>query len=276
MSQIIILGGGILGLSTAYFISLNPQADKQITVIDSASCLFHDASGAATVILANNWFEEPLQTLAQYSWNLHREFATEHDGRAKWDYPLAQNVLSRTFSDVSATIESVTNTRNVTEPENAPKWLNVQNGMAIDIVSNFQQTSQEDPLKLSGFLYQRCKDQGVRFRLNAMTTSISRDGSGEIDGIEVEPSDAAGCQREKLAATQVAIAAGAWSLGLFEALFPDASLDIPLWNTESGNSLLIDTPGWNQDNDLKGCQPCVFNDYLGFSFDMMLLLLMAG
>lgn len=121
MSQIIILGGGILGLSTAYFLSLNPQADKQITVIDSASCLFHGASGAATVILANNWFEEPLQTLAQYSWNLHREFATEHDERAKWDYSgtirydvhkdrmtdersrarnqeqLAQNVLSRTL-----------------------------------------------------------------------------------------------------------------------------------------------------------------------------------
>ncbi len=62
MSHIIILGGGILGLSTAYFLSLNPQADKQITVIDSASSLFHGASGVATGILANNWFEEPLQT----------------------------------------------------------------------------------------------------------------------------------------------------------------------------------------------------------------------
>lgn len=66
MSQIIILGGGILGLSKAYFLSLNPQADRQITVIDSASSLCHGASGAATGILANNWFEEPLQTLAQY------------------------------------------------------------------------------------------------------------------------------------------------------------------------------------------------------------------
>lgn len=54
MSHIIILGGGILGLSTVYFLSLNPQADKQITVIDSASSLFHGASGVATGILANN------------------------------------------------------------------------------------------------------------------------------------------------------------------------------------------------------------------------------
>jgi len=29
---------------------------------------------------------EPFRTLARYSWNLHRSFAEEHDGREKWDY----------------------------------------------------------------------------------------------------------------------------------------------------------------------------------------------
>ena len=36
MSEIVILGGGILGLSTAYFLSLEALPGKRVTVIDSS------------------------------------------------------------------------------------------------------------------------------------------------------------------------------------------------------------------------------------------------
>lgn len=86
MSEIVILGGGILGLSTAYFLSLEASPEQTITVVDSSPELFHCASGSATGILANNWFVDPLRVLARYSWDLHHRFAQEHNGRENWDY----------------------------------------------------------------------------------------------------------------------------------------------------------------------------------------------
>lgn len=125
-----------------------------------------------------------------------------------------------------------------------------------------------DPRKLSQFLLQKCLDQGVQLRLNSMATRVTRDASGEIDGIELERSDSPGGPRDRLSATALVIAAGPWSMGLFETLFPDASVSIPMWVNKSGNSLLVKTPGWTPQDDKRGCQSAVFNDYLGFSLDI--------
>ncbi|KAK0625097.1 FAD dependent oxidoreductase, partial [Bombardia bombarda] len=283
----VILGGGILGLSTAYYLSLHALPGQTVTVVDSSPKLFQCASGRGTGILANNWFVEPFQTLARYSWDLHQSFSEEHGGREKWDYSgtirfdvhkgqltdestrarnqetLSQNRPSRCKRCIGA-INST-----ASPGSKSPKWLQIRENMEVDAVSGFNETSQIDPQKLSEFLLKKCLQQGVRLHLNKMTTSVSRDAvSGEIDGIEVEHSNKPGGPRERLNATHLVIAAGPWSLGLFESLFPDASVAIPMWVNKSGNSLIVKTPSWKPRDDLDGCQSAVFNDYLGFSLDI--------
>ncbi|EPS42774.1 hypothetical protein H072_3249 [Dactylellina haptotyla CBS 200.50] len=101
--QIIILGAGIIGLSTAYYLSspsststssassqhsqfpslLSPQ---QITVLDTSPTLFACASGRAGGFLAKDWFSHASSALGDLSFRLHRELADANNGRKHWGY----------------------------------------------------------------------------------------------------------------------------------------------------------------------------------------------
>ena len=92
--QTAILGTGIIGLSTAYFLSLSPSTPpSSIHLIDPSPTLFASASGFAGGFLAEDWFSSDSEALGKLSFRLHRELAAEHGGREKWGY-----VGSRGFS----------------------------------------------------------------------------------------------------------------------------------------------------------------------------------
>ncbi|MUP21784.1 FAD-dependent oxidoreductase, partial [Enterococcus lactis] len=81
----VILGGGIIGSSIAYYLSQS-QPQEEIHVIESASELFCSASGYAAGFLAKDWFAPSLAPLGELSFNLHESLAAEHGGRQKWGY----------------------------------------------------------------------------------------------------------------------------------------------------------------------------------------------
>lgn len=82
---LIIIGGGIVGLSIAYYTSLSDPT-RDITIIDSETSLLLSASGFSGGYIVRDWFSPSVLPLAELSFMLHRELAGEFDGAKEWGY----------------------------------------------------------------------------------------------------------------------------------------------------------------------------------------------
>jgi glycine/D-amino acid oxidase-like deaminating enzyme len=98
----VIVGSGIVGISTAYYLSLLSSEENSeisagrahytsqghhIHLVDPAPTLFeHAASGKAGGFLARNWFSSSVAELGAFSFDLHKSLAEEFDGRKKWGW----------------------------------------------------------------------------------------------------------------------------------------------------------------------------------------------
>lgn len=95
MPTTVILGTGIIGLSTAYYLSRfaeekaaqGSHTEKhEIHLVEATEELFASASGKAAGFLAKDWFQPAVTPLGEFSFDLHRKLAEEHDGRSKWGW----------------------------------------------------------------------------------------------------------------------------------------------------------------------------------------------
>jgi len=80
-----ILGGGIIGCTTAYFLTRHPSynpSTHQITILEATS-IASGASGKAGGLLALWAYPSSIVPL---SYRLHAELAKEHDGAKRWGY----------------------------------------------------------------------------------------------------------------------------------------------------------------------------------------------
>ena len=99
----VIVGSGIIGISTAYYLSRlpleenpakisggdvqNTKREHYIHLVDPAPVLFeHAASGKAGGFLARNWFPPSVAELGAFSFDLHKKLAERFDGRNKWGW----------------------------------------------------------------------------------------------------------------------------------------------------------------------------------------------
>ncbi|GAB7366000.1 hypothetical protein MBLNU230_g7326t1 [Neophaeotheca triangularis] len=84
--NIVVIGGGIIGCTSAYFLSrhpdFNPSRGDTITLLE-ASGIAGGASGKAGGLLALWAYPSSLVPL---SYKLHRELAREHGGEERWGY----------------------------------------------------------------------------------------------------------------------------------------------------------------------------------------------
>jgi glycine/D-amino acid oxidase-like deaminating enzyme len=111
--QTSILGTGIIGLSTAYYLSLSSATPpSSIHLIDSSPTLFASASGFAGGFLAEDWFSAEVEELGRLSFRLHRELAESNAGRENWGY------LRSTGLSYSAGVK-----RNGKKAERGEDWL---------------------------------------------------------------------------------------------------------------------------------------------------------
>ena len=94
----VILGTGIIGVSTAYYLSLSIPPST-IHLVDPALSLFSSASGHAGGFLAKDWFSPELESLGELSYEEHRSLAKENGGEKLWGYAESQAV---SYSPVNA------------------------------------------------------------------------------------------------------------------------------------------------------------------------------
>ena len=90
----VIVGAGIIGSATAYYLSQSPSTTppSSIHLIESSPELFASASGYAAGFLARDWFSSSAASLGALSFDLHNQLAKENNGWEKWGYSTSTGI----------------------------------------------------------------------------------------------------------------------------------------------------------------------------------------
>lgn len=263
----IILGSGIIGVSTAYFLSLHPSYNPistPIYLIEATSEPFQSASGYSGGFLAEDWFSPTSASLGELSFRLHRELADEFDGRRKWSYAKS-TALSMSIDErgvggkkqrgedwlLEGTSRQEVATGGASDrkgkcdllrDDGSPAWITPQEGGTLEVISSDNGCAQVEPWLLCEFLSSQSVKRGVKMILSARATGVKKDEEGRVRRV---------CIRKRLEGSDdleldldcrnILIAAGAWTPRVFETLFPESKLRIPI-EPLAGYSIVVRSP----------------------------------
>ncbi|TGO54744.1 hypothetical protein BOTNAR_0260g00190 [Botryotinia narcissicola] len=286
MSNTVILGTGIIGLSTAYYLSLS-QDPSTIQLVDPSPTLFTSASGYADGFLSRDWFCDESSSLGLLSFEEHKKLAEENSGAEKWGYSVSRslNFVSHIAAEKArksgkkgvrgddwlrvggSRAETAGGNDRVGVKEAAsiagewPKWFKKNEGDEIESISKEGSTAQVDPLKLCQFLLASCLERGVQLHHPAKALSVHQDMRSEISSIRILNTSTN--IESDVPCTKILIAAGCWSPEVFSTLFPESTFKLPITSL-AGHSLVVRTPNWNEELEDEECQAVFASDEEGY------------
>ncbi|KAK6543325.1 hypothetical protein TWF694_000078 [Orbilia ellipsospora] len=265
--HIVIVGAGIIGLSTAFYLSSSQNqsvSPHQITLLDTSPTLFACASGRAGGFLAKDWFAPASAALGELSFRLHRQLADANDGRRRWGYTqstslsLASKTNSETeerqrrrrgddwlregMSRVEASYSSLSDTKDVDVDDRnvlVPSWLNCEGG-EVELSSSRETTAQLDPHDLCEFLLEAVTQRGVKVRYPVTPLRTVRTAGGDLEGVVITTQSGL-TGEETLPCSHILISAGPWSDRVFQRLFPTSTYRLPI-SSLAGHSIIIRSP----------------------------------
>ncbi|KAK4172468.1 FAD dependent oxidoreductase [Triangularia setosa] len=263
-NNIIILGCGIIGLSTAYYLSLSPTNTSPIILIDPTPDLFSSASGFAGGFLAKDWFSPSLAPLGALSFNEHTRLAAENNGREKWGYTPSTCISYIQHHDGSKQqrrgddwLRSGTSRVNAAPVEaeqderRRPVWLRKKEGDKVEVISEEGTTAQVDPRRLCEWLLEEVKNRGGVVMYPAKTTQVVRDeATGGIKGVKVK--DSKDGSERVIKGNKIVITAGVWTPGVFKTLFSEARVEMKVGSL-AGHSIVVRTPVWDATQGKREC-----------------------
>ncbi|KAI4200006.1 MAG: hypothetical protein LQ346_002479 [Caloplaca aetnensis] len=244
----VIIGAGIIGTSTAYYLSQSGIPPSDIHLIESSPELFASASGYAAGFLARDWFSAPSSSLGHLSFDLHKKLAEAYNGYEKWGYSRSTATsLAETIGDGEeedwlgeGTSRAKAAKRIAENDDIRPVWLAPKHGRP-DIIDKGDGTAQVDPYKLCQFLFSESKNRGVKVHQPARATSVARDSNGALSSIHIQLTQTS--EEYDIPCTRLVLAAGAWTREVFTTLFPSSKIKIPI-SSLAGHSLLLRSKHW--------------------------------
>ncbi|KAH7037514.1 FAD dependent oxidoreductase [Microdochium trichocladiopsis] len=263
MNNTVILGAGIVGVSTAYYLSKH-QPGSTIHLVEASPELFASASGKAAGFLARDWFPPASTELGALSFEEHRRLAEQDDGARTWGYSKSTS-LSLAFGKgrsvakkgggdradaASRTALAGVDDAQKVESSNIPSWLRRTEGDAVEVIGEEGSVAQVDPLALCQHLLRQCLDAGVHLHHPASAISIQTDVRDELSSVCI--ADTTSSTETDVPCTTIVIAAGAWSPRVFSTLFPKSTASIPV-SSLAGYSLVFKSPRWTAENEEHGC-----------------------
>ena len=185
--HVVICGGGVIGCSTAYFLSKRGAA---VTVVERSG-IANAASGKSGGFLALDWCDgQPLQRLARRSFALHTELAAALGGETTWNYRRMTTYGGQADARRDA-------------PGNSGPVAWVSDTVAISQrLGSRETTAQVHPGAFTKAMMRAAEDNGARLIAGEVTGIVQADGT--VTGV--------GVNGETLAADAVVIALGPWSI----------------------------------------------------------------
>lgn len=153
---IYIIGGGIIGCTTAFYLTKHEKFDPkkhQITIIESndIACA---ASGKAGGLLASWAF--PTQ-LSELSFRLHQNLAQLYQGDTNWDYEYLNTINLDVDFTTAEDGDEVTSKDSINLPTNL-NWINPKFVTNWTQLSDKNSTAQIHPYKFTKFILKKAMD----------------------------------------------------------------------------------------------------------------------
>ncbi|TIB05683.1 hypothetical protein E3P96_01027 [Wallemia ichthyophaga] len=208
--QYVVIGGGIIGSSTAYYISkhsqFNPDSDK-ITIVESTA-IASAASGKSGGFLAEDWHGPDTEGLAELSYSLHKQLSDEYDGVNNWEYRPV-NALSL-MGQVGPKKGKVDDAK-----KKGAHWLSDKVVDKCSVLGTPPSTAQVTPEPLVQTLAELSKADVVI----ASAEQVNRDNDGNIFSVRAQTKEG---NSVEIPATDVVLAAGPWTGRLAQKLLSPA------------------------------------------------------
>ncbi|QDP16885.1 hypothetical protein Tsubulata_009118 [Turnera subulata] len=200
--RVVVCGGGVIGVCTAYFLSKNGAA---VTLVEQSSVACA-ASGKAGGFLALDWCDGgPLASLARASFDLHRSLAQELNGPESYGY--------RALTTLSVTVTESSSPSRSKPSRGLPSWVD---GPAAGprTIGSMETTAQVHPqLFTRAVLAKAVESYGVEVvigKMERLGVVEEGEGRGRVDSVVL----AGG---RVIEADAVVLALGPWT-GKFEML----------------------------------------------------------
>ncbi|KAJ4300888.1 hypothetical protein N0V90_002976 [Kalmusia sp. IMI 367209] len=223
--NIVIVGGGIIGISTAYYLTRHPLYDPKlhtITVLE-ATRVASGSSGKGGGFIAE-WATP--KCLGPLSFQLHQELAKEHDGDKVWGH---RNVFAAEIKLYGQDVQTATPITSQMESK-APAaldWLRPGSIQQYDEIGVRSNSGQVNPVMLTRTLAKLAEEKGVTFSLGASVKEVIVDqDKNVVKSVSFTKNEV----RETINATDVLVAAGPWT----PTILPNVSLYTP-----RGHSVIV-------------------------------------
>lgn len=164
-SDIVIVGAGIIGVTTAYYLSQHPSYDPSrtsITLLDGTS-VAAGASGKAGGLLALDWHGPATASLAELSYGLHESLAKRYGGFEKWGYRKLDTLSVQTNSKKGST-------RRKAKVPSEIDWLDGSVVEKVGVLGTTETTAQVHPRKFCHTLLSEALKAGVKFEIGHVTS----------------------------------------------------------------------------------------------------------
>lgn len=258
----VILGTGIIGVSTAYYLSQS-QPPSSIHLVEPSKTLFASSSGHAGGFLAKDWFGKETSSLGELSFNEHKKLAEKHNGAQRWGYAesiatsyVPKNAIKGERSDDwlragTSRAEASSGAMNDMDLDSEGArmaWLARHDGDKVEVISEPGTTAQLDPHALCKFLLGECLERGVKFHQPAEAVSVGWDLRGELASVRIVDHDSS--HEVDIPCTRIIITAGLWTPKVFATLFSQSKVELDV-RCIAGHSIIVRTPKWSGTGELK-------------------------
>jgi glycine/D-amino acid oxidase-like deaminating enzyme len=212
--RVLICGGGVIGASIAYFLSLK-QVEVVVIERTGIACA---ASGKSGGFLALDWCDgSPLAPLARRSFELHAELAAEFVGR--WGYRRLE-----TLSVVASARRLLGQHHRLALPD----WV-APEAMVHQRLGTTATTAQVHPAEFTGGLMEAAIARSARLQIGRVSgVEVSSGDGGRIRGVVVDG--------ELIEGDAVVIAMGPWSV------LASQWLPLPIVYGLKGHSVILRNP----------------------------------
>jgi glycine/D-amino acid oxidase-like deaminating enzyme len=240
--NIVIIGGGIIGSTSAYFLSRHPKfsaSTHTITLLE-ATKIAGGASGKAGGLLALWAYPSSIVPL---SYRLHKELADEHEGASRWGYRAvhcgqvgararalrgpsvdgakdrptgekdggALNSGAKSVSLQKRSKEAIELLQKVGIPKDLD-WLDPHSVSGYEEMGDPSTTAQVHPYLFTTSMVQLAEDKGVKV-VYGSATSINIGSDSGVESVSYTSKEDG--KQETLSASYVVLSAGPWTQNIW-------------------------------------------------------------